>query len=125
MKSTVTLREGMTFDVAIDDHRFTIDAKPEHGGRDQGPSPKPLLLSALAGCAAMDVIAILRKMRVPPDAFSVSAETTLTDDHPKVFREMTVTVSVTGAVPSKKLWKAVALSPPTRILRNEKIRKAA
>lgn len=110
MDSTVTLTEGMAFDVAIGEHHFTIDAKPEHGGEDSGPSPKALMLSALAGCASMDVISILRKMRVPPESFAVKAEAELTDEHPKTFVGMTVTVTATGDVPVGKLWKAVALS---------------
>jgi putative redox protein len=110
MDSTVTLTDGMAFDVAIGDHHFVIDAKAEHGGADKGPSPKSLMMSSLAGCASMDVISILRKMRVPPDTFAVSASADLTDEHPKTFVNMTVRVVATGDVPAGKLWKAVALS---------------
>lgn len=110
MQSTVTLTEGMAFEAAIDDHRFVIDAAPEHGGNGAGPKPKPLVLTALAGCAAMDIISIMRKMRAEPEGLSVSAEAELTTEHPMVFENMRVLVEVTGDVPVKKLWKAVALS---------------
>ncbi|MEZ4318729.1 MAG: OsmC family protein [Myxococcota bacterium] len=110
MDSTVRLRDGMAFDCEVGDHTIVIDAKAEHGGTDRGPSPKNLVLTALAGCAAMDVISILRKMRAEPASLDVSATAELTDDHPKVFTDMTVRVAVTGDVPPKKLWKAVALS---------------
>ncbi len=110
MQSTVTLTEGMVFDTAIGDHHFPIDAHAQFGGRNAGPPPKALVLSALAGCAAMDVISILRKMRAEPASFQVSASADLTEEHPKVFRDMKVTVRATGGIPAKKLWKAVALS---------------
>ena len=40
-------------------------------GKDFGPRPKGLLLTALAGCTGMDVVSILNKMRVAFSAFDV------------------------------------------------------
>ncbi|MBO0881584.1 MAG: OsmC family protein [Mycobacterium sp.] len=40
-----------------------MDAAPEAGGTDTGPRPTELLLVGLAGCTAMDVISMRRKMR--------------------------------------------------------------
>lgn len=110
MQSTVTLTDGMAFDTEIEGHHFTIDAKAEHGGRDAGPSPKTLMLSALAGCAAMDVISILRKMRAEPASLAITASADLTDEHPKTFVGMKVHVVATGGISTSKLWKAVKLS---------------
>ena len=110
MHSSVTLTEGMAFDALVGDHHVTIDAKAEHGGADKGPSPKTLVLTALAGCAAMDIISILRKMRAEPATLEVSADAELTEEHPLVFRDMRVRVVATGGIPAKKLWRAVALS---------------
>ncbi|HHO51264.1 MAG TPA: OsmC family peroxiredoxin [Deltaproteobacteria bacterium] len=110
MDSTVTLTGGMAFDAQVDGHTLVIDAKTEHGGHDAGPSPKTLVLTGLAGCAAMDIISILRKMRAEPSSLSVTAAAQLSEDHPKVFVEPVVTVRATGDIPTKKLWRAVALS---------------
>ena len=110
MNSTVTHRDGMAFDVDVDGHRMLIDAHAEHGGAGLGPSPKTLMLTALAGCASMDIIAILRKMRAEPATLVVTASADLTADHPKVFEQMTVRVVATGETPAPKLWKAVAMS---------------
>ena len=41
-----------------------MDANEESGGNNQGPRPKPLLMVSLAGCTGMDVISILKKMKV-------------------------------------------------------------
>jgi len=100
----------MAFDAEVGGHSLVIDATAQHGGQDLGPPPKELLLTGLAGCAAMDTVSILRKMRAAPNTLEVSASTETTETHPKVFTEMTVRVEVTGEVPPKKLWKAVALS---------------
>lgn len=110
MNSTVRLNNGMAFDTEVGGHTFMIDAHAEVGGQDLGPPPKALMLSALAGCASMDIVSILRKMRAAPDTLEVTADAGMTDDHPKVFKDMSVVVRVTGEVPVKKLWKAVALS---------------
>lgn len=110
MKSTLTLLDKMAFDVAIEDHNFTIDAKVEHGGENRGPNPKALVLAGLAGCAAMDVAAVVRKMRQPLEGLEVSAEAEVTETHPKVFGPLKVVVKATGDVDPKRLWRAVALS---------------
>jgi putative redox protein len=42
---------------------FLMDTNEEAGGEGKGPSPVETLLSSVAACSAMDVIAILKKMR--------------------------------------------------------------
>ena len=39
--------------VAIRGHRLTADEPPDHGGRDDGPSPQELLAASLASCTAI------------------------------------------------------------------------
>ena len=68
-------------------------------------------LTALAGCTAMDVVAILKKMKVDLEDLSVEAESELTDDHPRVFRGIKLTYRFKGKDLSlKHLEKAVRLS---------------
>jgi len=111
MESSVTWRDGMAFDAALEGFTFGIDADPAVGGRGLGPKPKGLVLTALCGCTAMDVISILTKMRVPLTGFSVDASTELTDTHPKVFTAVTVNYRFTGEdLPLAKLQRAVSLS---------------
>ena len=111
MKTSLSWREGMRFDANIDGHALTIDAAPEHGGADAGPRPKPLLLVALGGCAAMDVASILKKMRQPYTAIDIDVEGDLhTDAHPHTLHDLRVTFHVTGEVAPDRLWRAVGLS---------------
>lgn len=63
MKKEINLQwqENMVFQTNVDGHLIKIDAGPEFGGTNAGPRPKALLLVSLAGCTALDVIAILKK----------------------------------------------------------------
>ena len=71
---------------------------------------KELLLTGLASCTAMDVISILRKMRVEPEAFSVEVSAEESGEHPKVFTAFRLRYRVSGEVPAEKLEKAIDLS---------------
>ncbi len=87
-----------------------IDATPEHGGNDKGPGPKELVLNAMMGCTAMDVMATLKKMRIKPDSFSMEAEAEKNDEHPIHFKKALLTFYVRGDLDEKKLIKATYLS---------------
>ncbi|MEI9911231.1 MAG: OsmC family protein [Bacteroidota bacterium] len=57
------------------------------------PATKSLLLSGVAGCSGIDVLDILDKMRVVYSDFSMDVEAEQTDEHPKVFKDITITYS--------------------------------
>ncbi|HRO43063.1 MAG TPA: OsmC family protein [Flavipsychrobacter sp.] len=61
----------MQFNALINGHTVVMDAPERVGGEDQGPIPKPFVLSALAGCTGMDVVAILRKSGCAVDDFNI------------------------------------------------------
>ncbi len=103
--------EKMQFQTEVNGHTITIDADEKVGGEDQGPRPKPFMLVSLAGCTAMDVISILRKMRVELDDFNVEVQADQTDEHPKHYHKMHVVYSFEGQdLPMDKIKKAVNLS---------------
>jgi putative redox protein len=103
--------ENMSFESEINGHKVIIDAKEEVGGQDKGPRPKPLMLAALGGCTAMDVVSILKKMRVVLKSLNVIVEGELSEEHPKRFTKMHVIYEVEGNdLPLDKIEKAVALS---------------
>lgn len=107
----ITWNEKISFTVDSEGHKIVIDSFPEHGGENKGPRPKPLLLAALGGCTAMDVIAILQKMRVNVDYFNVEVEGTLTNEHPKYYNKIIVKYQLKGEkINSENVKKAVKLS---------------
>ena len=113
MKHIIDLgwKHDMTFETDLDGHKLVLDANEESGGNDNGPRPKKLMLVALAGCTAMDVVSILKKMHVSPVEFNVLVEAEVADDHPKKYTEAKVIYQFKGEnLPLDKLQKAVNLS---------------
>ncbi len=103
--------EGMRFETEINGHKLILDAAEDNGGTNQGPRPKALMLAALAGCTGMDVISILKKMRVDVTDFSIEIEANLTEEHPKHYDAMKVIYKFKGNnLEMEKLQKAVSLS---------------
>ena len=111
MQTYVTWQGKMAF-IADDGagHSVKMDAPPVVGGEDDGFRPKHLLLDALAGCTSMDVISILKKMKITPNSFRVEVVATETDEHPKVFSSFHIKYIVSSEVPEDKLNKAIDLS---------------
>jgi putative redox protein len=102
---------NMKFDSLVNGHHITLDALPEGGGSDSGPRPKTLMLTALAGCTGMDVVSILKKMRVEVEKFNVEVIADMTDEHPKHFTHMHIIYRFAGNdLPMDKLEKAIDLS---------------
>lgn len=61
----------MQFNALVNGHTVVMDGPEKVGGEDNGPIPKPFVLTALAGCTGMDVAAILRKANKNPDDFDM------------------------------------------------------
>ena len=113
MKETITTKwlSDLAFEAEVDGHKIYMDSSMEHGGKNTGPRPKPLMMIALAGCTGMDVASILKKMKVDFEEFSVEVEGDITEDHPKRFEEMKVIYRFKGKdINRKNVEKAVNLS---------------
>jgi len=113
IKEIVTAKwlSNMAFEAEVNGHKIMLDAEPQVGGENRGARPKPFMLLALGGCTAMDVISILKKMRVEVGKFNVKVEGELTEEYPKHFFKMHTIYEFTGKnLPMDKLQKAVELS---------------
>jgi putative redox protein len=87
-------------------HAVILDAS-EHK---QGSSPLELVLIALCGCTASDVIGILKKKREPFTSLEVSAVAERAEDFPKVFTKIALLYRVGGKISRKSVEDAVHLS---------------
>lgn len=97
MTVRATLETGMSFDVETGSgHHVILDAAEDDGGQDSGPRPMEMLLIALATCAGMDIITILRKKRQEITAYELRVHGMRAEKHPKVFLEITVEHTLTG-----------------------------
>ena len=127
-KVDIRWRDEMVFDASLHEntHKIVLDAMPAVGGRDLGPRPKALILVALGGCTAMDVVSMLKKMRVNFDYFNVEVEGELTEEHPKYYHTLTVNYIFRGKdLPMDKLEKAVNLSQERYCGVSEMLRKSS
>ncbi|MBE9468375.1 MAG: OsmC family protein [Bacteroidetes bacterium] len=110
-KINISWDKGMAFETELNGHKLIIDADEKSGGNDRGPRPKALMMLALAGCTGMDVISILKKMRVDIENFNVKIEGDVTEEPPKHYYKMHIIYEFTGkSLPIEKLKKAVNLS---------------
>jgi len=114
MKVTGKKTGKLSFEINQGNYFYTLDAPESAGGDERGPSPKGLLLGGLIGCTGIDVSLILKKMRVEYEDLEISVETELTDEDPKVFKEIILSYHITGnSNDAKKIIKAVSLSMET------------
>ena len=80
-------------------------------GEEKIASPKAIMLGSLAVCSGLDVIAILKKMRVELDDFKINTTASLTDEHPRYYDEVIVEYHFFGKdLDKEKIEKSVDLS---------------
>ena len=83
--------DGIAFAAKGDSNHWVMMDGPESvGGTDAGSRPKELLLYALAGCTASDVVNILKKKRVPVRGFEMRLTGREREEHPKIFTDIHV-----------------------------------
>lgn len=110
MHASLSWKEGMRFVCENGAHHITLDATPEHGGSGLGPSPKEILLNAMMGCTAMDVVSMLKKMRQEISSFDMRIEVEKTIEHPIHFKTAQLVFLIKGQVDPEKAIKAVTAS---------------
>lgn len=112
MESKLTWKNKMQFLAQTRGHENILDAKFEHGGLNQGPTPKELVLQAIAGCSGMDAIIYLKKYKFEPLSFDIQIEAIPTiDKKPSYFQEVRVKYNFLGdTLPKEKVIAAVETS---------------
>lgn len=69
------------------------------------------MLASLAGCTGIDVVSILNKMKVTFSDFSIDVSAGLTEEHPKIYRDVHITYKIkVNEADRPKMEKAVNLS---------------
>jgi putative redox protein len=108
----VELVDGMAFRATTPSgHALVLDSSPNVGGLERGPRPMELLLTSLGACTAMDVISILRKMRLDITFYSVGVGGSRASEHPRAFTSLTVEHVVSGhGLKLERVRHAVELS---------------
>ncbi len=98
----------MQFNTLINGHTIVMDAPEKSGGEDQGPIPKPFILTALSGCTGMDVITLLRKQQITIDDFNIRVIGELSKTIPITYTSLHMVYEFKGdAVNEKEAIQAV------------------
>jgi putative redox protein len=106
LKATAKWAGQMQFEGTGDaGHPVLMDGESKAGN-----SPMELVLLALCGCTAYDVVSILLKKREPLTAVEVSAHAEKAPEPPRVFTEIKLLYRVSGKVTRKAVEDAVRLS---------------
>jgi len=87
-------------------HSIVLDTSKEKTAN----SPMELVLIALCGCTASDVLGILQKKREPFTSLEVSAKGDRAEGYPAVYTSIHLTYRVRGQVSEKAMEDAVHLS---------------
>ncbi|MEC5424870.1 OsmC family protein [Virgibacillus sp. C22-A2] len=111
MELTVNWNRKMAFSsVTPSGHEVIMDAAESAGGENSGARPTELLLNAVAGCTGIDIILILKKMRLEPLTFTMDIKGERAEDHPKRFTLITIHYALEGDLPEDKVIRAINLS---------------
>ena len=91
--------------------KVTMDTGTAYGGSGKHPTPMELLAMAQGGCTAMDMVSILKKMRVDLKKMDVEIELTRRKEHPRYFEEIKMVYVIAGeGITEDKARKAADLS---------------
>lgn len=92
-------------------HWIPLDGPEDFGGYNAATRPIELFLIGLAGCTSMDVLAILKKMKIKLSHFELKVSSERADEHPKVFTKIGLKYLFYGEqIDSDKVAKAIKLS---------------
>ena len=99
----------MQFNSLVNGHTIIMDAPERVGGEDNGPIPKPFVLTALSGCTGMDIVAILRKSQQEVKELNIKVTGELSKQQPIEY----VAIHVTYDFKGDDSFKDAALSAVT------------
>jgi putative redox protein len=92
-------------------HLITMDGAPDGGGRNLAPRPMETVLAGTGGCAAYDVVLILKRGRHQVSGCNVKLTAERAETDPKVFTRIHMHFVVSGKdLKDEMVARAVALS---------------
>jgi len=86
----------MQFNALVNGHTLVMDGPERVGGENNGPIPKPFVLTALTGCTGMDVISLLRKAGKQVSDFTLRVEGEISKQPPIEYTEIHLVYELNG-----------------------------
>lgn len=77
-------------------HTVLMDGPPEHGGKNAGPRPMEMMLMGIGGCAAFDVVHILKKGHQSIVSCDAQVDAVRSEEVPAVFTKIHLHFMVSG-----------------------------
>jgi len=77
-------------------HTVLMDGPPEHGGKNAGPRPMEMMLMGIGGCAAFDVVHILKKGHQSIVSCDAQVDAVRSEEVPAVFTKIHLHFKVSG-----------------------------
>jgi putative redox protein len=109
IESRLSWKKGFSFDALSRDHHVMLDTNGEET-LNAGPTPKEMVVAAMAGCSGIDVVSILKKMRAELRRCDISGHAEKTEgDHPIVFASVRLDFDADN-ITADKVLRAVELS---------------
>ncbi len=94
-----------------DNHAVLMDTRERIGGDNAAFRPVDLMLAALGGCSAVDVINILKKQKQDIREFRIEINGVQADEHPKYFTEINLEFVLRGKnIKEEFVERAIELS---------------
>ena len=111
-KTTTHWKGGMLFESDNPSGNYVLmDTNEEGIPHQKGVSPKAMMLSSLAGCSGIDIVDILKKMKITDYNLKIVVEGELTEEHPKYYHTIYVNYYFSGPeIDKKKCNRALQLS---------------
>jgi len=86
----------MQFNALVNGHTLIMDGPEKVGGENNGPIPKPFLLTALTGCTGMDVVSLLRKAGNQVKDFTLKVEGEISSQPPIEYTDIHLVYELNG-----------------------------
>ena len=91
--------------------KVTLETGVKYGGSGKNPTPMETVLMGLASCSGMDIVMILKKMRVDLKSLSIAVEARRRDRDPSYFEEIKMIFRLSGdGLTKEQADKAAGLS---------------
>lgn len=94
-----------------DGHKVLLDNKSKSSGLVEGISPMELLLMGVAGCSAIDIVAILNKQKINPRVLKMEVKGLRHEEQvPALFYQIDILIYLEGDFSAEKAKRAAQLS---------------
>ncbi len=110
MKIVTTMLADEVYE-SVNENNNTVRIDMRSRELKQAQSPPEMLLSALAGCAAVDIVVMLKKRKKTINTFEIITDGTRQESSPKYFTKIHSTYRITSPdVEDEELYKIAGLS---------------